>query len=190
MSLIRLPRSDHKGRLLSPDEAGGGAESGAQAPAEEAEEQREGATQGAEVDEASPVEAHHEAESQAAPRASLRLIRGGTETGDAFSFSGSATIGRFDPAVGPVDVDLGGLDEGSYVSRKHARISFQDGAWILEDLGSSNGTFVLDGGDFRRIEEPTPIEDGATIVFGNARFLFCVTGSAEEEGTTESVGTD
>lgn len=120
------------------------------------------------------------------PRASLRLIRAGEETGDVFAFVGSAVIGRFDPSVGPIDVDLGGIDEGAYVSRRHARIAYQDGAWIIEDLGSSNGTFLLEDGDFRRIEEPTPVEDGATIVFGNARFLFrtepgeSATESAEE----------
>jgi len=33
---------------------------------------------------------------------------------------------------------------GSKVSRRHAKISFQpdDGTWVLEDLGSKNGTFV------------------------------------------------
>lgn len=106
------------------------------------------------------------------PRASLSLVRAGAETGDVFAFVGAAVIGRFDPSVGPIDVDLGGIDEGVYVSRRHARIAYQDGAWIIEDLGSSNGTFVLKGDDFRRIEEPTHIEDGATVVFGNARFLF------------------
>lgn len=120
-----------------------------------------------------------------AQSASLSLIRGGAETGEVFTFVGSAVIGRFDPAVGPIDVDLGGIDEGAYVSRKHARISYQDGAWVVEDLGSSNGTFVLEGDDFRRIEEPTRIENGATVVFGNARFVFRIK-AAEESDSPEA----
>jgi pSer/pThr/pTyr-binding forkhead associated (FHA) protein len=28
------------------------------------------------------------------------------------------------------------------VSRRHARLVFRDGAWIIQDLGSTNGTIV------------------------------------------------
>lgn len=31
---------------------------------------------------------------------------------------------------------------GSSVSRRHARLTFRDGAWILQDLDSTNGTVV------------------------------------------------
>jgi|GEM_PF-1335894 len=160
------------GGMRAPDEAGGGAEVEAQPPTGAEDEPLSHEEEGGEPQGASQEGDAQDAQFQAGPGASLRLIRGGAETGDAFAFCGSAVIGRFDPSVGPIDVDLGGLDEGSYVSRKHARISHEDGGWIIEDLGSSNGTFVLDGDDFRRIEEPTRIEDGATVVFGNARFLF------------------
>lgn len=177
------------GGVRATDEAGGG-EVEAQTPTGAEDEPRDEQEEGLEPAAASQEGSEREAQDQAAPAATLRLLRGGVETGDAFAFSGSAVIGRFDPSVGPVDVDLGGLDEGSYVSRKHARISFRDGAWILEDLGSSNGTFILDGDDFRRIEEPTPIEDGATIVFGSARFLFRADEPAEEKEATESAHTD
>ncbi len=159
------------GGLRAPDEAGGGAEVEAQPPTG-AEDEPLSHQEGVEPQGAGQEGDEQASQPQAGPGASLRLIRGGAETGDVFPFSGSAVIGRFDPSVGPIDVDLGGLDEGSYISRKHARISYEDGGWIIEDLGSSNGTFVLDGDDFRRIEEPARIEDGATVVFGNARFLF------------------
>lgn len=33
----------------------------------------------------------------------------------------------------------------AYVSRRHARISGEEGCWCLEDLGSTNGTFVYEG---------------------------------------------
>ena len=35
------------------------------------------------------------------------------------------------------------MPEGSYVSRKHAKIACDGDAWTITDLGSSNGTFVL-----------------------------------------------
>lgn len=103
-------------------------------------------------------------------RAHLILKRGGVETEHVFEFTAPATVGRFDPGIGPIDVDLGTIDEGVYVSRKHAKITCEDGEWKVTDLGSSNGTFVLKD-DFERVEE-SPLEDNAELAFGNARFIF------------------
>ena len=64
----------------------------------------------------------------------------------------------------------GSLPEGSYVSRKHAKIVNEDGEWKLCDMGSSNGTFILRD-DFERIEE-APLQDGDEFALGNARFVF------------------
>jgi pSer/pThr/pTyr-binding forkhead associated (FHA) protein len=102
----------------------------------------------------------------------LVLKRGGQETDISFSFACPATIGRFDPSVGPVDVDLGTVEEGSYVSRKHAKITCDDGVYRIADLGSSNGTYVLRG-DFEKVEE-AEIADGDEVSLGNARFVFHV----------------
>ena len=102
---------------------------------------------------------------------SLTVKRGGQETDIVFAFTAPATIGRFDPTVGPLDVDLGGIDESMYVSRKHARIDFADGAFSVTDLGSSNGTYVLRDGDFAKVES-AEINDGDEIALGNARFVF------------------
>ncbi|HWD41441.1 MAG TPA: FHA domain-containing protein [Fimbriimonas sp.] len=102
--------------------------------------------------------------------ATLVVKRGGAETDVAFPISSPAIIGRFDPAVGPIDVDLASLPEGSYVSRKHARIYTEDGVWKIQDLGSSNGTFVLNS-DFERVTE-AELADGKEIALGNARFVF------------------
>lgn len=119
-----------------------------------------------------PVEqAVEEQASVLSPR--LVLKRGGQETEEIFLFGCPAMIGRFDPSVGPIDVDLGSIPEGSYVSRKHAKIHEEDGQFILSDLSSSNGTYRLDpeAGDFVKIES-APISDGDEIAFGNARFIF------------------
>lgn len=64
-------------------------------------------------------------------------------------------IGRKDPAKGIYpDIDLG--PEGGYdagVSRKHAILSQSQGRFVVEDLGSANGTFV----NGKRLEPQTPI---------------------------------
>lgn len=100
----------------------------------------------------------------------LVVKRGGAETDIAFPLSPPTIIGRFDPAVGPIDIDLAELPEGSYVSRKHAKITCDGGQWSIQDLGSSNGTFVLKD-DFERVET-AELADGTEVALGNARFVF------------------
>ena len=109
-----------------------------------------------------------DAESALGPR--LILVRNGEETDISFEINPPAVIGRFDPSVGPIEVDLGQVEEGSYVSRKHAKITFEDDVYQIEDLGSSNGTFILRV-DFERVEK-AEIVDGDQIALGNARFNF------------------
>lgn len=107
---------------------------------------------------------------QQATGARLVLKRGGKETDIVFPFDPPATIGRFDPSVGPIDIDLGALEEASFVSRKHAKIVLEEDVYRIQDLGSSNGTFVLKD-DFHRVEDEV-IKDGDTIALGNAQFVF------------------
>jgi pSer/pThr/pTyr-binding forkhead associated (FHA) protein len=106
--------------------------------------------------------------------AKLVLKRSGAETDIEFPVNPPTTIGRFDPSVGPIDIDLGALEpEGNYVSRKHARITSVGDGFRITDLGSSNGTFLLRD-DFERVEE-AELVDGNEIALGNARFIFRVT---------------
>jgi uncharacterized membrane protein YdfJ with MMPL/SSD domain/pSer/pThr/pTyr-binding forkhead associated (FHA) protein len=60
---------------------------------------------------------------------------------------------------------LGGDPE---LSRIHARVSEVEGQLTIEDLGSSNGTFVND----RRIDAPTRLETGDTIRLGSTTLTF------------------
>ncbi|HRF60673.1 MAG TPA: FHA domain-containing protein [Fimbriimonadaceae bacterium] len=131
-------------------------------------------------------------EASACPeRATLTLKRQNAETDDVFAIVPPATVGRFDPSVGPIDVDLGMLPEGQYVSRKHARFDLVEGVWVLRDLGSSNGTFVLiPGQDFTRIEADHKLSDGDEIAFGNARFVFRYGIEEEAPGTVEESPVD
>ncbi|MHB8636934.1 MAG: FHA domain-containing protein [Fimbriimonadaceae bacterium] len=107
--------------------------------------------------------------------ATIVLKRSGAETDIVFSVNPPAIIGRFDPTVGPIDIDLGGLPEGSYISRRHAKITLEDDVWMLHDLGSSNGTFILGPNDFER-HESFALHDGTDFALGNARFAFHTAG--------------
>lgn len=49
-----------------------------------------------------------------------------------------------------------------YASSRHARIFPQDGQWIVEDLGSTNGTYL----DRQKVIRPTPVPVGAPIRIG------------------------
>jgi VWFA-related protein len=54
------------------------------------------------------------------------------------------------------------------VSRQHATIKLEEGQFRIYDLGSSNGTFVGEN----RVREPVALEDGVTVRFGKAEFVF------------------
>ena len=49
-----------------------------------------------------------------------------------------------------------------YASSRHARIFPQDGQWIVEDLGSTNGTYL----DRQKVTRPTPVPLGVPIRIG------------------------
>lgn len=70
---------------------------------------------------------------------------------------GENTIGRENADV---------LVSHSTASRKHAKLTVSDGKYILEDLGSTNGTYIGD----RKVEPGAPVEvkPGDEIRFGSA----------------------
>ncbi len=49
-----------------------------------------------------------------------------------------------------------------FASGRHARVFEQDGQWFVEDLGSTNGTFL--GG--QRLTEPAAVRDGSRLQIG------------------------
>ena len=59
----------------------------------------------------------------------------------------------------------------NYVSRRHAHIFMKAGVPFVEDLGSTNGTFV----DGKRLgETAVPLQDGAALAFGGNHFAYIV----------------
>lgn len=49
-----------------------------------------------------------------------------------------------------------------YASSRHARLFSQDGQWIVEDLGSTNGTYL----DRQRVSRPMPVPLGVPVRIG------------------------
>lgn len=81
-------------------------------------------------------------------------------------------VGRLDEVSGiNPEVDMtphGGLDGG--ISRRHAQLLYEKGAWFVFDLDSTNGTCV----DGQEVAPKTrvPIQDGAKIEFGEVEVIF------------------
>jgi FHA domain-containing protein len=106
------------------------------------------------------------------PKATLIIERGG-RVGREFSLTGIETnIGRWDADSGIFpDVDLDEDDPEAKISRRHARIINQQGQYFIEDLGSTNGTFVNRG---RRLlpGKRQVLQSGDEIIVGKTFLKF------------------
>jgi pSer/pThr/pTyr-binding forkhead associated (FHA) protein len=85
---------------------------------------------------------------------------GGLRAGSAFELDNSATIGR-SPAV-EIQID------DPFASGRHARIYERGGLFYLEDMGSTNGTFL--NGEAVRSQELLRVEDNIRI--GDTSFRY------------------
>jgi len=83
------------------------------------------------------------------------IVTHGTHAGESTPLADAVLIGR------AADCQLR-LDDDDYVSTRHARIARGPDGYVLEDLGSTNGTFVNN----HRISSPTPIAIGDTVRIG------------------------
>ena len=84
----------------------------------------------------------------------------GLRSGSAFDLSEGALLGRGDQA----DIHL----EDSFASSRHARLVPHGDVMVLEDLGSTNGTY-LNGEPLRG---PQPLHAGDRIRIGDSEFEF------------------
>ncbi len=62
---------------------------------------------------------------------------------------------------------LGIQDSTRTMSKVHAELTPQDGAWIVRDLGSTNGTYVRQGGDERRVEGDAGMRIDGILLLGD-----------------------
>jgi pSer/pThr/pTyr-binding forkhead associated (FHA) protein len=85
----------------------------------------------------------------------LVVLRGEAQQGKRVKLRGSGhTVGRSS------DADI--IINDPYASDFHARVSAQNGQTRVEDLGSTNGTYV----NGRRITAPTRLAKGDTVQIG------------------------
>jgi pSer/pThr/pTyr-binding forkhead associated (FHA) protein len=83
------------------------------------------------------------------------LVTAGTLAGTSLGLTDQQiTIGRAGDATLVLSDD--------YASTRHARLFPQDGQWLVEDLGSTNGTYL----DRQKVTTPTPVPVGVPIRIG------------------------
>jgi FHA domain len=88
-------------------------------------------------------------------RASVLIVTAGGLAGTRIGLTGAPVlIGRADDSTLVLTDD--------YASTRHARISQQEGVWFVEDLGSTNGTYLGQ----HKLGGPTPLEVGVPIRIG------------------------
>ncbi|HKH16280.1 MAG TPA: FHA domain-containing protein [Solirubrobacteraceae bacterium] len=105
----------------------------------------------------------HAAGSAARPGGTPRLRVGsgaGLRAGAAYDLSEGALLGRGDQA----DIVL----EDSFASSNHARLVPHGDVIVLEDLGSTNGTYLND----EPLRGPQPLHPGDRIRIGDTDFTF------------------
>jgi FHA domain len=83
----------------------------------------------------------------------------GHQPGVAYDLLEGATLGR-----GDVEIKLG----DPFASSRHAKISRQGRTLVIEDLGSTNGTY-LNG---EPLTGPQPLHDGDSIRIGDSEFFY------------------
>jgi hypothetical protein len=83
----------------------------------------------------------------------------GHPAGIAYDLAGGATLGR-----GDVEIRL----EDPFASTRHARIERQGTVVVLEDLGSTNGTYLNE----EPLRGPQPLHHGDRIRIGDSEFSY------------------
>ena len=83
------------------------------------------------------------------------IVTGGSLSGT------SVPLGEVPITIGRAADSTIVLDD-DYASSHHARVYPRDGMWLVEDLGSTNGTYL----DRRKVDGPTPVQIGIPIRIG------------------------
>ena len=90
------------------------------------------------------------------------------------------TFDRSEITVGRVQGNDVTLPKGN-VSKRHARLLFRDGRFIVTDLNSTNGTYV----NRRRISQATIVREGDRIYVGDFVLRIEVMDEAGAEATAD-----
>ena len=106
-----------------------------------------------------PVRATKESGRRAAPRRKgvprLVVLEPRERKGKVYDLREEQTVGR---AAGCQIT----LDDDTYVSQLHARVFSKEGAWFVEDLGSTNGTYL----NTKRVSSALALKRGDRVKIG------------------------
>jgi len=116
---------------------------------------------------------HNHAERDMTPARAKLVIQRGGKIGKEFPIiSHESMIGRWDADGGIFpDIDLDQDDPEAKVSRRHARIQFHNNQFLIEDLGSTNGTFINRGPRLLPGNKQ-PLNNGDEIIVGKTFLKF------------------
>src|ERR1035437_4137676 len=81
-------------------------------------------------------------------------------------------------SIGRVATSELAISDDPDLSRRHARIFWDGSSWMLEDLNSSNGTFIGEFQAARRLSGPIAIKEGHIFRVGLTRLRL---GNADDE---------
>jgi pSer/pThr/pTyr-binding forkhead associated (FHA) protein len=90
----------------------------------------------------------------------LAVVAADRNMGARYRLSGEINIGR--------DNGAGIVIDDTYASQQHARVFPQGERFMVEDLGSTNGTYV----NGRRISYPVELRDGDRVKIGKTVFEY------------------
>jgi CRP-like cAMP-binding protein len=133
------------------------------------------------VDPSSEAAVHMNVAASSAPSPAARVVAGSgqprfvhQDTGTELYLAPDAetTVGRYDAATGiHPDIDLKPIDVERSISRRHAKVIRRDGRYfILEEIGTANGTFV----NRKRLQKGSEVEfvEGDEVQFGLVKTVF------------------
>jgi serine/threonine-protein kinase len=105
------------------------------------------------------------------PRIRLRVVGTGQEI--VAAGQDELVVGRTHKVAAP-DIDLGPYaDQKAGISRRHCRLLYRDEHWFVEDLGSTNGTYL---NQTRLIpNQPAPLDNGDIIRCGQIELELKIT---------------
>jgi hypothetical protein len=86
----------------------------------------------------------------------LKVLEPAPMKGQVFELGDEVTLGRADSCTVTID--------DTFISQLHARVFYDNGQIFVEDLGSTNGTFL----NRKKVASPTPVRKGDHVQVGKA----------------------
>jgi pSer/pThr/pTyr-binding forkhead associated (FHA) protein len=121
---------------------------------------------------AAPAQPQHQPRVTQQPQGPVAAAPPAVTRGLLIVVSGALSGTRVDVGAQPVSIGKGPatlqITDDPTVSTRHAEVALSRGAFVLTDLGSTNGTFVNN----QRITQPVRLSDGDLLRFGSTQMKF------------------